>query len=225
MAWEKPLVLAFNTSGPFASVAIADGWDGGYWRDEPMRRGQAERLFPLAEQVLDEAGLGWSDIDALAAATGPGNFTGIRISVSAIRGLAMSLGRPAFGVSSFEALRHKSDSTPTITSLSAPRGQLYLQFHRPGEVAESPILADPDHLPPDWIGRYAVCIGDDARQVARAIGGRAETSVCDPNSAISIANVAWDRFSKGVPGERPTPLYIRPADAAPASDPPPVILP
>lgn len=225
MVWEKPIVLAFNTSGPFASVAIADGLDGGYWRSEPMQRGQAEHLFPLAEMVLDEAGLGWSDIDALAAATGPGNFTGIRIAVAAIRGLALSLGLPAFGVSSFEALRFKCDMTPTITSVLAPRGQLFLQFQQPGEAAEDPILAVPEHLPPSWIGRYAVCIGDEARRVAKAIGGRVETSLLDPNSAMSIANVAWDRLSNGLPVERPAPLYIRPADAAPASDPPPRILP
>ena len=59
-----------------------------------MARGQAERLVPMLEEMLAEAGLGWRDLDALGVCTGPGNFTGIRISVSAARGLALALDVP-----------------------------------------------------------------------------------------------------------------------------------
>lgn len=68
-----------------------------------MAKGQAERLFPLLEEVLAEAGLSWSDIDAIGVGIGPGNFTGVRISVAAARGLSLSLGIPAVGVPATEA--------------------------------------------------------------------------------------------------------------------------
>lgn len=69
-----------------------------------MTKGQAERLFPLLEELLAEAGLSWSDLDAIGVGVGPGNFTGIRISVAAARGLALSLNIPAVGVSATEAV-------------------------------------------------------------------------------------------------------------------------
>jgi len=62
---------------------------------EPMVRGQAERLFPMIEDLLLSAGVTWPEIDTIGVGTGPGNFTGIRISVSAARGLALALGIPA----------------------------------------------------------------------------------------------------------------------------------
>ncbi len=68
-----------------------------------MTKGQAERLFPLIGEVMAQAGLAWSDLDAIGVGIGPGNFTGVRISVAAARGLALSLGIPAIGISATEA--------------------------------------------------------------------------------------------------------------------------
>ena len=69
-----------------------------------MQRGQAERLVPLLEELLARNSLGWQDLGALAVGVGPGNFTGIRISVAAARGLALALKIPCIGVSQFEAV-------------------------------------------------------------------------------------------------------------------------
>ncbi len=54
-------------------------------RHEEMKRGQAERLFPMLEEVLREGGVVWGELDAIGVGVGPGNFTGIRIAVSAAR--------------------------------------------------------------------------------------------------------------------------------------------
>ena len=69
-----------------------------------MDRGQAERLLPMLEEMLAEAGVGWRDLDGIGVVTGPGNFTGVRLAVAAARGLALALGIPAVGVTVFEAL-------------------------------------------------------------------------------------------------------------------------
>ena len=61
-------------------------------RHEPMEKGQAERLMPMLAEMLAEAGLGFGDLARIGVGTGPGNFTGVRISVAAERGLALGLG-------------------------------------------------------------------------------------------------------------------------------------
>ena len=96
-------VLGFDTSAAHCAAAVVSGGRVLAHRAEPMTRGQAERLFPLLEELLAEGGLSWADLDAIGVGVGPGNFTGVRISVAAARGLALALGIPAVGVSATEA--------------------------------------------------------------------------------------------------------------------------
>ncbi|WP_373354687.1 tRNA (adenosine(37)-N6)-threonylcarbamoyltransferase complex dimerization subunit type 1 TsaB [Pseudoroseicyclus sp. CXY001] len=113
-------VLAFDTSGPQLSAALLAG-GALTTRVEPMARGQAERLMGLLEELLAEAGLVWGDLTAIGVGIGPGNFTGIRLSVSAARGLAIGLGIPAIGVDLFAAAGEGDVALP------APRGMAYLR--------------------------------------------------------------------------------------------------
>ena len=84
---------------------------------EEMKKGQAERLMPMLSEVLADAGVDWGALDAIGVGVGPGNFTGIRISVSAARGLAMSLGVPAVGVSAFEAMAFGAEGVAEVNAL------------------------------------------------------------------------------------------------------------
>ena len=102
-----------------------------------MQTGQAEALLPLVSQVLSAAGVALSDLAAIAVGTGPGNFTGVRISVSTARGLALALNRPAIGVTTFEALAHPL-SRPATVAIPAPRGQV----HRQTFTADGPLPAE-----------------------------------------------------------------------------------
>ena len=85
-------LLAFDTSGPHCAAALLLG-DALHLRVDDMARGQAEHLMPMLEEMLAEAHMRWRDLDAIGVGVGPGNFTGIRISVSAARGLALSMNR------------------------------------------------------------------------------------------------------------------------------------
>ena len=89
---SEPLVLGFDTSAAHCAAALLCADRVVAQHAEDMGRGQAERLFPLLEELLAEGGVTWRDLTALGVGTGPGNFTGIRISVAAARGLALSLG-------------------------------------------------------------------------------------------------------------------------------------
>lgn len=164
-----------------------------------MARGQAEHLMPMLEEVLAAQGLRWSDLDAIGVGTGPGNFTGIRISVAAARGLALGLGIPAVGVSNFEAAAYGLPR-PIDVLIPAPRDQAYAQ-RLTENGADTPMLLAPDDPRPD----PAI----PPQTAERMIG--------------QIARIAAERFETA--STRPAPLYVRAADAAPSRDAPPVILP
>ncbi len=161
-----------------------------------MKRGQAEHLVPLLQEVLSEAGKTVDDLDAIGVGIGPGNFTGIRIAVSTARGLALSLGIDAIGVSTFEALSYGDDS-PHIAAVPAPRDQVYALG--PGDDEPRLVAADGDFNLP-------MCFPPAPAQLAK-----------------NIARIAATRIGAAHP--RPAPLYVKPADAAPPRDPAPVILP
>ena len=196
---SEPLILAFDTSVAHCAAALLWGDRVLVQRDEPMAKGQAERLFPLLEEVLAEAGKTWANLSAIGVGTGPGNFTGIRISVSAARGLALSLGIPAVGVSSFEALAINAPR-PVLSLVDARRDQVFAQ-ELLANGAQAPFMATKDTLPD------------------LPVIGPADT--VDP---VAIARITATRFAE-VDLPRPAPLYVRAPDAAPPRDPAPVILP
>ncbi|MEX0368662.1 MAG: tRNA (adenosine(37)-N6)-threonylcarbamoyltransferase complex dimerization subunit type 1 TsaB [Ruegeria sp.] len=120
-----PLILGFDTSAAHCAAALVRGETVLESVGEDMARGQAERLMGLLEEVLTRNGVTWSDLDALAVGTGPGNFTGIRIGVSAARGLALGLGCPAYGVTGFEARARLAPDGMRV-AIPAPRDTAYV---------------------------------------------------------------------------------------------------
>lgn len=199
----EPAILAFDTSAAHCAAALLSGDRLLALRTEPMEKGQAERLMPLLEEVLAAGGRTWADLDALAVGTGPGNFTGVRIAVAAARGLALALGKPAVGVSRFEAL-----------ALGLPAPVAVLEDARRGEVYLADGASPPRLVPLEGLSVTA----------PRQVGSAAFADRLEPlyPLAEAIARVAAGRL--GQPQPRPAPFYLRGADAAPAADPPPVIL-
>jgi tRNA threonylcarbamoyl adenosine modification protein YeaZ len=190
------LVLGFDTSAAHCAAALLSGDTVLVSRAEEMGRGQAERLMPLLEDLLAEAGAAWRDLDRLGVGIGPGNFTGIRISVAAARGLSMALEIPAVGVSGFDVIAH-AHVPGHVPALPAPRDQLYVRA--PGCL---PKLA--------------------RRDEAEALGLPLVGPPPAADMAEAIARLAAAHAAADIPP--PAPLYLRPADAAPARDAPPVIL-
>jgi tRNA threonylcarbamoyladenosine biosynthesis protein TsaB len=221
----KPqIILAFDTSAAYCAAALfCEDWIVAH-QTVPMAKGQAEYLMPMLETMLISNGMGWRDLTALAVGVGPGNFTGIRISVSAARGLALGLGIPAIGVSNFEAMMWQRGSASCIVSLEAPRGMAFVQhlkLERPNGPAR---LIDPADAPRDLQTSNMQVIGYRAEEIGRQFEASWENMTLPP-IAETIAWVADLRLIRGEQFARPAPFYVREADATPPSDPPPVILP
>ena len=109
-----------------------------------MDRGQAERLLPMLEELMAEAGAGWTALDGIGVVTGPGNFTGVRLAVAAARGLALGLGIPAVGVSIFEAL---ADRPGDVTVTLADKRGRFSQSFRDGRPLGPAGTRAPDGAP------------------------------------------------------------------------------
>lgn len=218
----QPIVLAFDTSGPHCATALVRGDEVLATHHEEMAKGQAERLMPLIQQTLDDAGIGLRDLDAVGVGVGPGNFTGIRISVAAARGLALALGVPAIGVTAFDALYGgRLKTLSSIVALPAPRGAYYVKHVSPSE-GEPVLIGEGDtagFLPSGGVDLLVTPPGHDLpawlRHCARDWG-------VGPPIALSIARIAARRA--GTPQPRPAPLYVKPADAAPSRELGPQIL-
>ncbi len=199
------LILAFDTSAAHCAAALLLGSqnDGRVWlKTEAMEKGQAERLMPLISELLAEAGVALADVTAIGVGTGPGNFTGVRIAVAAARGLALGLGVPAIGVTRLEALAYGLQRPITVIE-DARRGEVYVQRFEASEPGVARIVA-------------AEALGG----IEGAVAGR--DGLHSLPIAEAIARIAATRIGSEHP--RPAPFYLRGADAAPPSDPPPVIL-
>ncbi|WP_324751817.1 tRNA (adenosine(37)-N6)-threonylcarbamoyltransferase complex dimerization subunit type 1 TsaB [Roseovarius sp. Pro17] len=212
------LILGVDTSGPYCSAVLLKGGEVVSDLYEDMPKGQAEALFPLLEDLMARGGATWRDLSALGVGTGPGNFTGVRISVSAMRGLALALEVPVIGVSLLDALAHGTHG-PVLASIAAPRGQAYMQgFCMARDVP--PALVTIADLPPDLVQPDLVSIGSAGGEIAERLGVPHVPAPYAPGSAI--ARIAAIRWQGG--GPPAVPFYLKPVDAAPARDLPPVML-
>lgn len=234
----QPIILAFDTSGPHCATAVVMGDRVLATRFEEMAKGQAERLMPQIEATLADDGLPLEVLDAIAVGIGPGNFTGIRIAVSAARGLALALGIPAIGVSNFEVMRgphSRKAMARQLVSLEGPRFGLFLQAFEKGRECGEPLLS-PGLEAPFWEAftnlADAEILGFLASDLAyfhpptyEHSGPKPlERALPTPLSAQIIGQIAADKLAEDTDHPSPAPLYIKPADAAPSREQGPTLL-
>lgn len=137
-------LLAIDTAGPRLQLALRTGEGALDALVEDMPTGQAERIFPAIAELLARNGVGYRDLDRVAVTTGPGSFTGVRIGLSAARGLGLALGIPVIGVPTLVALSLPAACDPVTVLIDARRGEAYVQsFSGPGiPVGEPELLAE-----------------------------------------------------------------------------------
>ena len=188
------VLLAIDTAAPRLALAVLRDGDRIDTLVEDMATGQAERLFPAIAELFARTGIAYADLTRVAVTTGPGSFTGLRIGLSAARGLGLALGIPVIGVPSLLALSLSAQCDAVAVLLDARRGEAYVQsFSGPG----IPI-------------RDAALLPMDAARASIAPGATLITS-----PLVDIAAVA--RFAATAdPSLYPSEAaYIRDADAKP----------
>ena len=132
--------LGVDTSTPAGSVAILQ--EERLLGEINLATGghHQERLLRSIDFLLDLSGLEISRVDVFAVALGPGTFTGLRVGIATVKGLAVARGVPAFGISTLLALGHRfiERGLPVAPFVDAVRGELYSALYRghPGDVRE-----------------------------------------------------------------------------------------
>src|SRR5258708_30442262 len=127
------LILAIDTALDACSAAVldADGSKSVAQESQPMKRGHAEALMPLMARVMEASGVAFTALDRVAVTKGPGSFTGLRVGLSAARGIALAAGKPVVGLTTLTAyaapfVGEKSEH-PIISAIDARHDHVYFQ--------------------------------------------------------------------------------------------------
>ena len=120
-------ILSLETSAKAVSTAVVENGEVLAYAYQCSGLTHSRTLMPMVEDMLNNAELSLDDIDALAVAAGPGSFTGLRIGVSALKGLAWAKELPCYGVSTLEAMAQNLAHTNAllICAMDARRNQVY----------------------------------------------------------------------------------------------------
>jgi tRNA threonylcarbamoyladenosine biosynthesis protein TsaB len=217
-------ILAADTALGACSVAVLDDGKILAHRFEPMDRGHAERLAPMVDEAMREAGIAFRALDRLAVTTGPGTFTGQRVGLAFMRGMRVALKRPLVGVTTLEAMAaaalHEAGAEFAAVLHDAKRGEVYCAVVSKMGVLLPVCLAPFDEAvdaiwsvvrePCSKTLAFAGTAGAAAATQYRVRGGVAEvTTVCQPD-ALWVARLA---AVAPEPAEVPRPLYLRAPDA------------
>jgi tRNA threonylcarbamoyladenosine biosynthesis protein TsaB len=220
-------ILSLDTTTRGGSVAVTDDDRLVALLPGDASRTHGERLPAEIARALDLASISRDRIDLLSVATGPGAFTGLRIGLAAIQGLAMTLNKPVLGVSALDALAEQvapGDGDLVVPWMDAQRGDVFATIidKTSGSVLEPATAANPQLLLDTWrahlSGRHVIFIGDATARDAAAITQRADerwdTRTPSP-LAPHIALIAWRRAQHGEAGTPHTlePIYVRRPDA------------
>lgn len=217
------IVLGLDAAGAGCGVAVRRDGKVVAARTEAMAQGHAVRLMPLVLEVLAEAGIAPCEIDLFGVTTGPGSFTGLRVGLAAVGGLALGAGRNIVGIPSFDAVLADLGSVAAGTVLVALDGRRAEPFARLFDAVGVP-LGEPLCLPAaDLVALIPpgplILAGDGVRLVLPALAGRADVRQAGPAAIdpATVARLAEERAGEAREGP-PPPLYVRPPDAVPLAE-------
>ncbi|MGE3529315.1 MAG: tRNA (adenosine(37)-N6)-threonylcarbamoyltransferase complex dimerization subunit type 1 TsaB [Methyloceanibacter sp.] len=219
-------ILALDTSMGACSAALITR-DGDarrvFARAEKMPRGHAEALMPMIADIMGESGTAFAALDRIAAITGPGSFTGVRIAIAAARGLALVTGAKLYGNDSLTVMARQAHDlgvtrgAPFAVAVDARRGMLYLGLYdATARRRDGPLLVAPDDAANLLPAGLLAIVGSGAALLAGAASRRGlsvepQLTDLEPNAA-ALATLA-EESGETVPALRP--LYLRPPDARP----------
>ena len=187
------LILAIDTALDACAAGVLDTRVSRLIAHEslPMKRGHAEALMPLIARVMQQSGIGFADLHRIAVTTGPGSFTGLRVGLSAARGLGLAAGKPVVGLTTLTAYAapvvSRNESHPIISAIDARHDHVYFQ----------------------------VVGGDGSPLIRPRVAPIAEALEAARLGALQVVGNAAQILAERWPAEMPQPLHV---DAQPAPD-------
>jgi tRNA threonylcarbamoyladenosine biosynthesis protein TsaB len=218
------IVLSLDTTTRAGSAAVIDGGDVRAQLVGAATLTHGQRLPADLKRVVDQAGVSIDDLDLLAVAAGPGSFTGLRVGIAAMQGLAFATNLRIVPVAALDALaRAAADGTRAVAAwMDAQRGQVYAALYGPGgDVLIEPTALAPEETLAAWKQRGAPealhFTGDGAIRYADAIArcwsGPSTTTPEESPLAGVIGQIAHDHPERAVAPHAVVPIYVRRPDA------------
>jgi tRNA threonylcarbamoyladenosine biosynthesis protein TsaB len=211
-------LLAIDTALEACSVGVVDG-ERVFTQSENAGRGHAERLMGMIAATMAEAGLAIADLDRIAVTVGPGSFTGVRVGIAAVRGLALVSGTSTVGVTTLavhvEEARLAFGSRPVLAVIAAGRGEHYGAVYSADGRELAPPRAASAQAFAAFVEGDTVLAGSGADMVVAALPMDTQVTVAHRRSAPSIGALCAIAVRVPTADGLPHPLYLRPADAKP----------
>ncbi|MGJ5204154.1 tRNA (adenosine(37)-N6)-threonylcarbamoyltransferase complex dimerization subunit type 1 TsaB [Bradyrhizobium sp. HKCCYLR20261] len=217
------LILAIDTALDHCAAGVLNTDSAEMIAQEtlPMKRGHAEALMPLLARVMQQSGIGFADLDRIAVTTGPGSFTGLRVGLSAARGIALAAHKPVVGVTTLSAYAApvvtEDGVSPVISAIDARHDHVYYQVVSgsgeelvpPQVAAIDDVLAAARHGAPHLVGNAAAILaGRWPAEISAPVA-------VDNQSGPDIGWVAW-LGAAADPAQAPArPFYLRAPDVKP----------
>lgn len=215
-------LLALESSAKAASCAILEDGEvlASAWQATGLTHSRT--LLPMAEDMLQNSGLRVQDMDAIAVAAGPGSFTGLRIGVSAVKGMAWAAEKPCIPVSTLEAMAWPLAHLRGIIvcAMDARRRQIYHAVFRAGDGTLVRLREDQAVSLEDAAAGLAgldgplVIVGDGSKLCFDFLQEKGIACELVPGhlrmqSAVGVGMAAWRRLDRAVSAQDLTPVYLR----------------
>ncbi|MFB9261802.1 tRNA (adenosine(37)-N6)-threonylcarbamoyltransferase complex dimerization subunit type 1 TsaB [Bradyrhizobium erythrophlei] len=220
------IILAIDTALDACSAAVLDTAAGKTVAIETqaMQRGHAEALMPLIARVMQASGIAFTALDRIAVTTGPGSFTGLRVGLSAARGIALAAEKPVVGLTTLAAYAApvvaENADHPILSAIDARHDHVYFQVvSGDGSPLIKPKVAPiAEALEAAQYGALHL-VGNAANILAERWPADATPPFkVNPQAAPDIAWVAWVGAAVDPGSAPPRPFYLRAPDAKPPKD-------
>ncbi|MDA8138672.1 MAG: tRNA (adenosine(37)-N6)-threonylcarbamoyltransferase complex dimerization subunit type 1 TsaB [Desulfobacteraceae bacterium] len=222
-------ILAVDTATEVCGVALLI--DGQIAVEQIISQGltHTRTLMMSIQSLLIEAGLDLAEVDGLAVSRGPGSFTGLRIGISTVKGIATATGKPIVGISTLAALAHQAPVTTRLICpmIDARRGEVYWSLYERADVGLVSLNAEQvgkiDQVLPK-LKEPCLLIGNGAQRYATEIKAKASDKVAFAEDGLNtlragtLATLALPQFESELLDDPSLfgPIYIRPSDAQPS---------
>ena len=195
-------ILGLDTSGKIASAAVLDTEQGLLLAERSLytARGHSQIIMPMVQDILTECGMKPADVDCYAAAAGPGSYTGLRIGIAAVQGMAMVHNTPCIGISTLEAMAARIFPAKHILAVMHARNDLFYCAWFSYQIYM--------HYDPKYIDRATPDEMQTAAQIAETID-----KLNDGNDGIIVVGDGTEELLRQYAADHDSTEHLRPAPA------------